>query len=320
MSAALPGAPAASAESAPATGAVFHHRLYPSVLPLPNGFSPEGIAVHGTTAFTGSIYNGAIRRVDLRTGRSKQFVTPPGAGRISVGMDVDRFGRLWVAGGGAGGPLPGVVSTFRVYDTRSGRLLADVPFPAAGFLNDVKVTRDAVWFTDSASPAALVRVPVAADGRIGSPRKVTLTGDWVPGSTINANGIEATPDGRHLIVDQTTAPGGGAALYLVPATSHGTAAARRIDLEGTLASADGLVLLGRTLYVVTHDGVVKVELSKSGTAGRIVGITEVPGAAFASTADVFRSRLYVVDANLGDNLANIGNPAASFKIVGIRLP
>ena len=111
-------------------------------------------------------------------------------------------------------------------------------FPAAGFFNDVKVTRDAAWFTDSADPAALVRVPISPTGRIGTPRKVVLAGDRVPGGAINANGIEATPDGRHLIVDQTTAAEGGAALYLVPATSSGTAAARRITLRGHLESAE----------------------------------------------------------------------------------
>ena len=65
---------------------------------------------------------------------------------------------------------------------------------------------------------------------------------------------------------------------------------------------------------------MKVRLSRDLTTGVVQGSTEVPEAAFASTAARFGSRLYVVDANLGDNLANVGNPAASFEISAIRLP
>jgi sugar lactone lactonase YvrE len=312
MAVGVSAAPAAAADSAGS---------FPTVLNLPNGFSPEGIAIEGKAAYTGSLANGSIQRIDLRTGLATQFAPPPGPGRIAVGMDIDRFGRLWVAGGGHGGPFPGVITSFRLYDTKTGVLLSDVRFPAAGFINDVTVTRDAAWFTDSADPAALVRVPIAANGTIGSPRKVTLGGEWVPGGgLINANGIRATPDGKHLIVGQTVAAEGGAALYVVPSHATGTAFARRINLQGTLASADGLVLIGQTLHVVTHHGVVKVMLAPALTSGRVLSITEVPGAEFASTADLFGGRLYVVDANLGENLSNVGNPDAVFKVVAIPVP
>ncbi|WP_143022767.1 superoxide dismutase [Lentzea jiangxiensis] len=306
--------------AAPAAAAPVPAERFPAVVNLPNGFSPEGIAVDGKTAYTGSLANGAIRRVDLRTGVTTQFAPSPGPGKISVGMDVDRFGRLWVAGGGHGGPLPGVLSSFRLYDTRSGAKLADVLVPEASFINDVEVTRDAAWFTDSADPAALVRVPIGTTGRVGVAEKIVLGGGWVPGGPINANGITATPDGENLLVGQTAAAGGGAALYLVPSTTGDVALARKINLQGDLESADGLVLVGRTLYVVTHDGVVEVELARQLTAGRVLGVTEVPGAAFASTGAVFGGRLYVVDANLGENLSNIGNPDATFKIVAIPVP
>ncbi|MEE1938262.1 superoxide dismutase [Streptomyces sp. TRM 70361] len=318
ITAGLPASPAGAAQPLPAAESA---RSFPSVLNLPNGFSPEGIAIDRQVAYTGSLANGAIRRIDLKTGVSTQLAPPPGPGRIAVGMDVDRFGRLWVAGGGHGGPFPGVVSSFRVYDTKTGRKLADVDVPNANFINDVKLTRDAAWFTDSANPAgALIRVTIERDGEFGAPQKVALGGDWTPGGLINANGIEATPDGKGLIVGQTMAAGGGAALYVLPADSKGTANARQIRLKGDLESADGLVRIGQSLYVVTHHGVVKVKLSTDQAAGQVLSTTEVPGAAFASTADRFGPRLYVVDANLGDDLSNVGNPAAAFKVVGIRLP
>ncbi|MBP2472383.1 hypothetical protein JOF53_001255 [Crossiella equi] len=289
----------------------------PDVLPLPNGFSPEGITVHGRNAYTGSLVDGTIRRLDLLTGASTRFAPPPGPRKISVGLDVDHLGRLWVAGGGDSPSFPGVLAGFRVYDTRTGALLADVPTPFARLVNDVKATRDAVWFTDSLDPAALIRVPLARDGRIGTPHKVVLGGDWAPGGGgIEANGIAATPDGTRLLVAQTIAPGGGAALYLVPAGTSGTAEAHRIALQAPLPSADGLVLLGRTLHVVTFNGVVRVELSPGLTSGRVLGTTPVPGAAFPTTADVFGPRMYVVDGNI----TQIGNPAAEFKVVAIRTP
>jgi hypothetical protein len=95
---------------------------------------------------------------------------------------------------------------------------------------------------------------------------------------------------------------------------------RRITLHGTLDTIDGLVLLGSTLYVVKRDGVVRIELAQSLTAGRVLGTTEVPGAAWLTTAAAFGSRLYVVDANFGENFSNVGDPAAAFEIVAIPLP
>ena len=42
---------------------------FPDVIPLPNGWRPEGITSGtGTTAYVGSLGTGAIYRVDLRTG------------------------------------------------------------------------------------------------------------------------------------------------------------------------------------------------------------------------------------------------------------
>jgi sugar lactone lactonase YvrE len=322
--------PAVSASAAPAgsapvvradgTATAAHAALprpYPTVLGLPGGFSPEGIAVAGRAAYTGSLVDGSIQRVDLRTGEARQFAPSPGPGRIAVGMDADRFGRLWVAGGGAGF-WPGVKTTYRVYDTGTGAKLVDVELTDAVYLNDVIVTRDAAWFTDTFS-SVLIRVPIAADGSIGRPEKVALGGDWTAGEGLNGNGITATPDGRTLIVGHTSG-----ALYLVPADARGEARARRITLSGDgaalAAGADGLVLNGRTLYVVGPTGVVDIKLSPSLATGRILGTTEVPGAAWPTTAAAFGDRLYVVDANFGEDLANIGNPDATFRIVAIPRP
>jgi hypothetical protein len=77
-------------------------------------------------------------------------------------------------------------------------------------------------------------VPIGAGGRIGAPQKVVLGGDWVRSSVgSNANGIDVTPDGRHLIVGQTQAADGHSALHLVPTGTASVAAARRITVHGT---------------------------------------------------------------------------------------
>jgi hypothetical protein len=316
------GLSAAPAVATPSAGSG-RAEQFPAVLNLPNGFSPEGLSINDGIAYTGSLADGRIRAIDLKSGRARQLAPSPGAARVAVGMDVDRFDRLWVAGGGPGF-FPGVIPGYRVYDTTSGAKLADVTVPDAVFLNDVTVAHDAAWFTDSFSNA-LIRVPIRPNGKIGVPEKVTLGGDWAPSAGLNANGIVTTPDGKHLIVGQSqAADGSGGAFYTVPSDATGVANARRITLHGQLdslaAGNDGLVLLGHTLYAANSAGVVKVELSRSLTAGQVIGTTAVPGAAWPTATKAFGPRLYVVDANYGDNFSNVGNPAATFKIVAIPRP
>ena len=286
---------------------------FPTSIALPDGFFPEGIATDRGQAYVGSLIDGAIQQQDLRTGRSTQFAPSPGPDRIAVGMDVDTHGRLWVAGGGPA-LAPTVVPSVRVYDTTTGALLWDATVNA-GFVNDVIVTRDAAWLTDSFSPE-LIRVPITRRGTIGMPEHVTLGGDWLQAAGFNANGIVASPSGRELVVAQSTAPDvPGAALYAVPADTDATVLeARRIQLDATLAGADGLVLVGRTLYSVAGPaGVVKIRLSGSRTMGHIVEVLAVPGSVTPTTAAVFGARLYVVDAKF----PLFGDPTVPFATTAI---
>ncbi|HEY3003745.1 MAG TPA: hypothetical protein VGJ44_15465, partial [Kribbellaceae bacterium] len=73
---------------------------YPSSIPLPHDFAPEGIAIGtGSTFYAGSLKDGDIYRGDLRSGAGGIFVDAP-AGRAAVGMKVEEpRHRLWVAGG-----------------------------------------------------------------------------------------------------------------------------------------------------------------------------------------------------------------------------
>ena len=123
---------------------------YPEKIALPNGFAPEGIETRGNTFYTGSVANGAIWVGDLRKGTGRILV--PGATtpntRGATGIEYDR-GRLWVAGAGFG--------TARVYDATTGALQQELQLatPPGTFINDVVVTKDAAYFTDSQRPRAL---------------------------------------------------------------------------------------------------------------------------------------------------------------------
>ena len=131
---------ALTASAAPGT------TTFPEVIALPNGWLPEGIAVgKGSTFYSGSRADGAIYRGDLRTGEGSIFA-PGVPGRVAVGLKVDQRGRyLFVAGGPTGQAY--------VFDADSGALVANYALTAPGtFVNDVIVTRDAAYFTDSARP------------------------------------------------------------------------------------------------------------------------------------------------------------------------
>lgn len=315
LSAALVLALALPVSAEPAHDRDRHEGNFPDRIPLPAGSFPEGIAIgrHGT-AYVGSLADGSILELDLHDGDVEDFAPSPGAGKISVGLDVDRRGRLWVAGGGPQGPGGGDAMV-RAYDLRSGDLVYEREVDA-GFVNDVIVTRTAAWFTDSFN-ARLIRVPLRGH-RIGEPEYVALEGDWqqVEGA-FNANGIESTGQGRVLVIAQSTSPDGeGAALYTVPARTHAKSLeADRIQLDGVLPGADGLVLKGRTLYSVVGapPSVARIRLSKDLHRGRLREPLPVPGAITPTTAALLGRRLYVVDAQFAAG----GGPDLSYEIIAI---
>jgi streptogramin lyase len=132
---------------------------FPEVIPLPTGFQPEGIAAgRGSTFFVGSIPTGAVFRGDLRTGDG-DVIVPGREGRSSIGIKVDGKDRLFVAGGDTGRAF--------VYDATTGARLADYLLAPSQptFVNDVVLTRDAAWFTDSFR-AVLYRVPFGPGGSL----------------------------------------------------------------------------------------------------------------------------------------------------------
>jgi sugar lactone lactonase YvrE len=239
---------------------------FPERIPLPNGWQPEGIATgRGTDFFAGSragAFAGAVFAGDLRTGRGEVLV-PPQPGRAALGMKVDRRGRLFVAGGPTGKGF--------VYSTRSGRTLAEYTFitGAPTFVNDVIVTQRAAYFTDSHQQQLYV-LDLGRGGRLpAAARTLPLTGDFQidnDSTTFELNGIAATRDGRRLITVQART----GLLFLVDPRSGDT---EQIDLGGaTLANGDGILLDGRTLYVVQNrlNQIAVVRLDRGLDDGRVV--------------------------------------------------
>lgn len=272
----------ATAQAAPQQ----NHHAFPATLKLPNGFQPEGIAIGpGATAYFGSLADGDIYRVDLATGRGK--VISQGPGTPSVGLKSDRKGRLFVAGGPAG--------TGRVVDLGTGKILASYQLTTetATFVNDVVLTRDAAWFTDS-QQAVLYKLPLR-HGKLPKQSQVQtlpLTGDYVQQEGFNANGIARTPDGKALLVVQSNT---GKLFRVNPKTG----VAKTVDLGGeSVAAGDGLLTVGRTLYVVRNqlNLVAVFKLDKSGREGELVKTITDPRFDIPTTVAAFGNRLYLPNA------------------------
>jgi len=280
--------------------------VLPDVIPLPDGFSPEGIAIgNGSTFYTGSLEDGAIYRGDLRTGDGA-ILTPGSEGNVAVGMDFDkRSGNLFVAGGPTG--------VARVYDGNTGALLATYML-GGGFINDVIVTRQAAYFTNS-SDAKFYRLPLGSGGRLPDQavvETIDLSGDWgqVAGE-FNANGIEARANGNDLIIVNSFF----GTLYKVdPHTGH----ADLIVLGGgSVASGDGLVLRGSTLYVVQNffNQIAAVSLAADLQSGEIVEILTNPNFDIPATAGAFGNALYAVNARF----TTPPGPTTSYDVVRVPL-
>jgi sugar lactone lactonase YvrE len=255
---------------------------FPARIDLPDGFQPEGIAIgKGTTFYVGSIPTGRVWRGNLRTGQGSVLV--PDRGRRAIGVDVDHRGRLFVAGGPLGSGY--------VYNARNGDDIAQYTFTTqASFVNDVVVTRDAAWFTDSMRQV-LYKVPIGRRGHLGAAQEIPLTGDIVFASGFNTNGIDATRNGRTLIIVQSNT----GKLFTV--TRQGVT--NEIELGGATVTGDGILLHGRTLYVVVRspaDGIAVVRLSRDLSSGTVVRTITNTGLDDPTTIDRFGRSLYAVNA------------------------
>ena len=282
---------------------------FPESIQLLAGFRPEGIATgDGATFFVGSLADGAIYRIDLITGQGT-IVVAGQPGHISVGLKYDsRSQLLFVAGGPTGKAF--------VYDANTGATVAEIQLAPAPptFINDVVVTREAAYFTDSMRPV-LYKVPLAPDGTpvAAMSQEIPLGGEFEFVAGFNANGIDAVPNGSLLIIVNSTT----GHLYTVdPATGYATL----IDLEeGAVSSSvpngDGILLQGKTLYVVQNrlNQIAVVELSNDFSAGEIVDRISSTSFDVPTTIAAFGDALYVVNARF----TTPPTPTTSYNVVRV---
>ena len=231
------------------------------------------------------------------------MIFTPADGGVAVGLAFDQATKyLYVSGGATGGAY--------VLDTRTQEVVATYDF-GGSFVNDVALTKEGAYFTESFAPN-LYFVEVSPNGEpTGASETLTLGGefDFQPGG-FNANGIEATPNGKELIVVNSTF----GALYLVDPE---TAVAERIDLGGeTVVNGDGILLVGKTLYVVQNsfNQIAEVALSPDYLSGTITDIITDDAFRVPTTVTRKGSTLYAVNARFGTP----PGPDVDYEVVAVR--
>lgn len=260
----------------------------PSRIDLPDGFQPEGItSAFNSRLYVGSLANGAIWRGSARTGEGRILVDGV-EGRQAVGLHIDWRARLWVAGGNN--------HTVRVYNALTGRLLQTYTFATDGFINDLVITRKAVYATDS-NHQQLAVVPLGLFGRLPETSAATLlplTGDLSYSDGFNANGIVAK-NGWLILVQ-----GNEGLLFRVDPK---TGATKTIDTGGyPLTNGDGLALKNGNLYVVRNqlNRAAVLNLGTDLLSAALVGEITSPGNLDVPTTATFALRsLWVVNARFG---------------------
>ncbi len=252
---------------------------------------PEGIAVHASEGafYVSGAGSGAIYRVDLATGEATPLLEPGSRGQFAtIGLTVDDQGRLWAAGGGTGEILRFDDPNAASVDAPS--LVISTPPADATFLNDlVAAPNGDVYVTDSNRPT-LFRVPAGTSEAEAFLDFAGTPFEYQDG--INANGIAITDDGALLVVVAANT----GRLYRIDLETRGVS---EIALEGgPLTGGDGLVLDGRTLYVVQNgpDQVAVVTLSEDLTEGTIERTLGGDRLSSAATAALVDDQLLVVNA------------------------
>jgi len=281
---------AAAGQAAPA-GARDLPEVY--VVSRDAGILPEGLAVepdgtmYVTSEGTGRLFKGRIGDAEMRPFAAEGIVDRPSA----LGVHTDARHRVFSVGG----------SILTVHDRR-GRLVARRTAEAgplgAANLNDLVITKDAVYVTDWANP--VIHKADLRAGRLGPLRPwidIRSAAPQFPAQYWLLNGITADRTGRTLLV----ASNGTEAVWRV---NTGTKAVEEVQLGGNSFGADGMLLRGRHLYAVLNygapAGVYIAELSSDLRSGRVE--YQITGDRFDLPTTLARHgcRLYVVNSQLDE--------------------
>ena len=297
---------------------------FPTIVETLTGSPPEGFAIgKGHTAYNSSPL-GSIYKVDLRSGEGEVLVPvqnpDPFTACILLGMRVDpRTNNLFAAGCFAGNAF--------VYDADTGALLMEYQLNTSGefgVVNDLTITNDAVYFTDSFRPV-LYRLPLSKDGSFpmnaGAATEIPLPPEFLNTDPFccTGNGIVSTPDGKTLIIGHSNL----ARLYRLDTA---TGDVSQIPVDGPLTGfLDGIAMQGKTLYIMTPydfpgppvsiDRIQVVELDEEYSSGKLIDtITDPDNLDGVASGAIFGSSLYVNNARY----ATFPEPTTPYALT--RLP
>lgn len=298
----------------------FRDRVY-----VLDGSASEGFAIgKGPTAYNSSP-DGSIYKVDLRSGQGAVLVEvqdPLDCSKLGMRVD-DRTNYLFVAGC--------VYGNAYVYDADTGALIMEYQLNNSGefgLVNDLTITKDAVYFTDSFRPV-LYRLPLSRNGSIpfdpGAATEIPLPSEFINSDPFccTGNGIVSTPNGGTLIIGHSNL----ARLYRLDTASGDV---DQITVGGPLTGfLDGLAMHGDTLYIMTPydfpgppvsiDRVQVVQLDKGHLSGTLVQtITDPDNLDGVASGAIFGDSLYVNNARY----ASVSFPTptdAPFWITKLRI-
>jgi len=278
---------------------------FPARVSTLDGAAPEGFAIgKGATAYNSSP-DGSIYKVDLRSGQGEVMVEAQDPlDCLKLGMRVDdRTNYLFVAGCYYG--------TAMVFEADTGALIMEYQLNNSGefgVVNDLTITNDAIYFTDSYRPV-LYRLPLSQDGGIpldpGAATEIPLPPQFAldPNTEpcCGGNGIVSTPDGKTLIIGHSNL----SQLYRFDTQSGDL---DQIPVDGPLTGfLDGIAMQGKTLYIMTPydppgppvsiDRIQVVELDKGYLSGTLVEtITDTENLDGVASGAIFGNSLYVNNA------------------------
>jgi hypothetical protein len=292
----------AAAPAGKADGQKNSSSVFPKMIYTPSGSQPEGFTIgNGTTAYNGSL-DGSIYKVDLRTGRGKTLVpVQDSQDCLKLGLRFDpRSNYLFVAGCYYGNAY--------IYDADNGALLMEYQLGPVfeSVVNDLAITQDAVYFTDSYLPV-LYRLPLSKNGGLpgfaNAIEKIPLPAVFALSPTdpcCAGNGIVATPDGKFLIIGHSN----DAMLYRVDLATYAVDA---ISVEPPLTGfLDGIAMKGQNLYIMTPtvpnpiDTIQVVGLDQDMLSGKLVDIISDPDLEDVASGAFHGNSLYVNNARYAE--------------------
>lgn len=277
---------------------------------------PEGIAYDpvSNSFFTGSTSDGTVFRGDFADGQVTVFSAGGTDGRsAAIGMKVDsRARRLWIAGGATG--------LLFVYNIDTGELIRNYTTPPVEqtFLNDVALAPNGdAYITDSRRPVLFkVNGSGAEPGELESWLDFTGTPVRYAAGAFALNGIVVSQDGAHII----TIHAGDRKLFRISVSGKQVS---EVDLGGKPQGGDGMVLDGKTLYLLerteTSDRIVRIRMAEDFLSGVVLDSFRDDSFAYPTTIVKLDSRMLVVNSQF--NARGTGRtPELPFTVSDIPLP